>query len=178
MGRSAFCAPRSRPLRMAAPRTPLTGGSSPRDRAAPHDDRPHQVRRPRPVRRAAARAHPPGRLGLPDHRGGPDPRPSGAPRPAGGSNMPGAGAGLAPHRRIEMTTTLLGIVDDRALGTNMRLIVTRPDRLAAAKAAADRAIAVIDEAASRSRDDSERSRIHREPRRSNNLPPLTASAPT
>jgi len=75
-----------------------------------------------------------------------------------------------------MTTTLLGIVDDRALGTNMRLIVTRPDRLAAAKAAADRVIDAIDEAASRFRDDSELSRINREPGRRITVTPLMARA--
>jgi thiamine biosynthesis lipoprotein len=75
-----------------------------------------------------------------------------------------------------MTTTLLGIVDDRALGTNMRLIVTRSDRLAAAKAAADRVIKAIDEAASRFRDDSELSRINREPGRRIAVSPLMARA--
>ena len=64
-----------------------------------------------------------------------------------------------------MSTTLLGIVDDRALGTSMRVIVTRPDRLGTAKAAADRVIRAIDEAASRFRTDSELSRINREPGR-------------
>jgi thiamine biosynthesis lipoprotein len=75
-----------------------------------------------------------------------------------------------------MTTTLLGIVDDRALGTNMRLIVTRPDLLSAAKAAADRVITAIDEAASRFRDDSEISRINREPGRHIHVSPLMARA--
>ncbi len=63
-----------------------------------------------------------------------------------------------------MSITLLGIVDDRALGTSMRLIATRPEMLAAAKAAADRVIKAIDDAASRFRADSELSRINREPR--------------
>ena len=75
-----------------------------------------------------------------------------------------------------MTTTLLGIVDDRALGTNMRLIVTRPDLLSVAKAAADRVITAIDEAASRFRDDSEISRINREPGRHVRVSPLMARA--
>lgn len=75
-----------------------------------------------------------------------------------------------------MSTTLLGIVDDRALGTNMRLIVTRPDRLADAKAAADRVIKAIDDAASRFRDDSELSRVNREPGRQFQISPLLARA--
>jgi len=75
-----------------------------------------------------------------------------------------------------MSTTLLGIVDDRALGTNMRLIVTRPDRLADAKAAADRVINAIDDAASRFRDDSELSRINREPGRQFQVSALLAQA--
>jgi len=75
-----------------------------------------------------------------------------------------------------MSTTLLGIVDDRALGTNMRLIVTRPDRLADAKAAADRVIKAIDDAASRFRDDSELSRVNREPGRQFHVSALLARA--
>ena len=75
-----------------------------------------------------------------------------------------------------MSTTLLGIVDDRALGTSMRLIVTRPDGLKAAKAAADRIISAIDEAASRFRDDSELSRVNREAGREVPVSPLLAQA--
>ena len=75
-----------------------------------------------------------------------------------------------------MSTTLLGIVDDRALGTSMRVIVTRPDRLGTAKAAADRVIRAIDEAASRFRTDSELSRINREPGRRIAVSPLMAQA--
>ena len=75
-----------------------------------------------------------------------------------------------------MSTTLVGIVDDRALGTSMRLIVTRPDRLSAAKAAADRVIKTIDDAASRFRTDSELSRINREPGRRVAVTPLMAQA--
>src|SRR5690348_298436 len=104
------------------------------------------MRRAWTVRGAAARAHPPGRLGLPHHRAGPDPRPPGTPPAARRSDLPRAGAGPASRGRLEMTTTLLGIVDDRALGTNMRLIVTRSDRLVAAKAAADQVIKAIDDA--------------------------------
>lgn len=75
-----------------------------------------------------------------------------------------------------MSITTLGIVDDRALGTSMRLIVTRPELLAAAKAAADRVIKGIDDAASRFRADSELSRVNREPGRQIRISPLLAQA--
>ncbi len=75
-----------------------------------------------------------------------------------------------------MSITLLGIVDDRALGTSMRLVVTRPEMLAAAKAAVDRVITAIDEAASRFRADSELSRINREPGRQMRISRLLAQA--
>jgi len=75
-----------------------------------------------------------------------------------------------------MSTTLLGIVDDRALGTPMRLVVTRPDGLSAAKSAADAVIKAIDKAASRFREDSELSRINREPGRHIRVSPLMAQA--
>ncbi|HEX9095947.1 MAG TPA: FAD:protein FMN transferase [Candidatus Dormibacteraeota bacterium] len=75
-----------------------------------------------------------------------------------------------------MSITLLGIVDDRALGTSMRLVVTRPDQLAAAKSAADRVIKEIDEAASRFRADSELSRVNREPGRPIHVSPPLARA--
>jgi thiamine biosynthesis lipoprotein ApbE len=75
-----------------------------------------------------------------------------------------------------VSTTILGIVDDRALGTSMRLIVTRPDGLASAKVAADTVIRAIDDAASRFRPDSELSKINREPGRKVGLSPLLARA--
>jgi thiamine biosynthesis lipoprotein len=75
-----------------------------------------------------------------------------------------------------MSTTLLGIVDDRALGTSMRLVVTRPEGLVAAKAAADRVIKAIDDAASRFRVDSELSRVNLEPGRQIRISPLLAQA--
>ncbi len=75
-----------------------------------------------------------------------------------------------------MSTTLLGIVDDRALGTSMRLVVTRPVGLSAAKSAADAVIRAIDAAASRFREDSELSRINREPGRHIRVSPLMAQA--
>lgn len=77
-----------------------------------------------------------------------------------------------------MSTTLLGIVDDRALGTSMRLVVTRPDGLVAAKAAADRVIKAIDDAASRFRADSELSQVNAEPGKRIRLSPLLAQALT
>src|SRR6266849_6045521 len=134
------------------------------------------MRRPRPLRRAAAGADPPRRLGLPDHRPRPDSEAAGADRPARGRDLPCPGAGPATHAGVEMSITLLGIVDDRALGTSMRLIVTRPEMLTAAKAAVDRVITAIDEAASRFRADSELSRINREPGRQMRISRLLAQA--
>jgi len=75
-----------------------------------------------------------------------------------------------------MSTMLLGIIDDRALGTSMRLIVTRPDKLAAARSAADRVIKAIDDAASRFRHDSELSGLNRVPGRRIQVSPLLAQA--
>jgi thiamine biosynthesis lipoprotein ApbE len=75
-----------------------------------------------------------------------------------------------------MSITLLGIVDDRALGTSMRLVVTRPEELTAAKNAADRVIKAIDDAASRFRVDSELSRINREAGREIQISALLAQA--
>jgi thiamine biosynthesis lipoprotein len=75
-----------------------------------------------------------------------------------------------------MTTTLLAIADDRALGCPMRVIVTRPRSLAGAKAAVDEVIAAIDSAASRFREDSELSRLNAAPEREVTVSPLLASA--
>jgi thiamine biosynthesis lipoprotein len=57
----------------------------------------------------------------------------------------------------------LASVDDRALGTRVRVVVTRPDRLDAAKSAVDRVLRDIDMACSRFRDDSELSRLNARP---------------
>jgi thiamine biosynthesis lipoprotein ApbE len=75
-----------------------------------------------------------------------------------------------------MSVTVLGIVDGRALGTSMRLVVTRPGELAAAKSAADRVINEIDEVASRFRADSELSHVNREPGRPIHISALLAQA--
>ena len=55
--------------------------------------------------------------------------------------------------------------DDRALGGLLRVVVTRPLRLSAAKAAVDRSLEEMDAAASRFRADSELSRINASPER-------------
>jgi len=55
--------------------------------------------------------------------------------------------------------------DDRALGGLLRVVVTRPSRLSAAKAAVDRSLEEMDAAASRFRADSELSRINASPER-------------
>ncbi|HXL77431.1 MAG TPA: FAD:protein FMN transferase [Candidatus Eisenbacteria bacterium] len=75
-----------------------------------------------------------------------------------------------------MIASVLGIVDGRALGTSMRLIVTRPEALTAAKETADRIINAIDVAASRFREDSELSRVNREAGREVRISPLLAQA--
>jgi thiamine biosynthesis lipoprotein ApbE len=75
-----------------------------------------------------------------------------------------------------MTTAVLGIADDRALGGSMRVIVTRPQSLLAAKTAVDEVIRAIDEAASRFRQDSELSRLNAMPDKVIKVSPLLAKA--
>ena len=75
-----------------------------------------------------------------------------------------------------MTATVLGIADDRALGSALRLIVTRPHSLAAAKAAVDDVTAAMDAAASRFREHSELSRLNARPDRVTIVSPLLAQA--
>jgi FAD:protein FMN transferase len=75
-----------------------------------------------------------------------------------------------------MSTTLLGIADDRALGGSVRVIVTRPADLIKAKAAVDNVLEAIDLAASRFRQDSELSRLNSVPEREVVVSPLLAQA--
>jgi FAD:protein FMN transferase len=75
-----------------------------------------------------------------------------------------------------MSSTVLGISDDRALGGSLRVIVTRPGALLAAKAAVDAVVAAMDQAASRFRDDSELSRLNASPERDVTVSPLLAEA--
>jgi thiamine biosynthesis lipoprotein len=75
-----------------------------------------------------------------------------------------------------MTTAVLGIADDRALGGSVRVIVTRPQSLIAAKAAVDEVIRAIDAAASRFREDSELSRLNAMPDKVIKVSPLLAQA--
>jgi FAD:protein FMN transferase len=75
-----------------------------------------------------------------------------------------------------MSSTVLGIADDRALGGTLRVIVTRPGALRAAKAAVDEVVDAIDQAASRFRDDSELSRLNASPDRDVTVSPLLAEA--
>ena len=69
-----------------------------------------------------------------------------------------------------------GIADDRALGGIVRVVVTRPDRLAAVKAAVDAVLRDVDLAASRFREDSEISRLNASPERDFVAGPLLARA--
>jgi len=75
-----------------------------------------------------------------------------------------------------MTATVLGIADDRALGGSLRVIVTRPQSLVAAKAAVDEVVAAIDRAASRFRPDSEISLVNGRPDQVTIVSPLLAQA--
>jgi thiamine biosynthesis lipoprotein len=75
-----------------------------------------------------------------------------------------------------VSANVLGIADDRALGGSLRVIVTRPESLLAAKGAVDEVVAAIDAAASRFRDDSELSRLNATPDRVVKVSPLLAQA--
>ena len=65
---------------------------------------------------------------------------------------------------------------DRALGTDVHVVVTRPQRLAAAKQAVDRVLRDIDDACSRFREDSELSRVNGATGREQTVSPLLAMA--
>src|SRR6202795_2006443 len=75
-----------------------------------------------------------------------------------------------------MSSTVLGIADGRALGGSLRVGVTRPASLHAAKHAVDEVGAAMDEAASRFREDSELSRLNASPDREVTVSPLLAQA--
>jgi thiamine biosynthesis lipoprotein len=75
-----------------------------------------------------------------------------------------------------MSVSVLGIADDRALGSAVRVIVTRPRSLAAAKDAVDSVLRAIDLAASRFRVDSELSHINATPDRVVKVSPLLGQA--
>jgi FAD:protein FMN transferase len=75
-----------------------------------------------------------------------------------------------------MSSTVLGIADGRALGGSLRVVVTRPGSLRAAKAAVDEVVAAMDQAASRFRDDSELSLLNASPDREVTISPLLAQA--
>ena len=75
-----------------------------------------------------------------------------------------------------MTASVLGVADGRALGGSLRVIVTDPARLDAAKAAVDRVVAAMDAAASRFREDSELARVNASPGTSIKVGPLLAQA--
>ena len=75
-----------------------------------------------------------------------------------------------------MSSTVLGIADGRALGGNLRVVVTRPGSLRAAKAAVDEVVAAMDQAASRFREDSELSLLNASPDREVAISPLLAQA--
>jgi thiamine biosynthesis lipoprotein len=71
---------------------------------------------------------------------------------------------------------LVAFVDDRALGTSVRLVVTRPQRLRAAKTAVDSVLQAVDRACSRFREDSELSRLNSSPGEETAVSPILARA--
>jgi thiamine biosynthesis lipoprotein len=75
-----------------------------------------------------------------------------------------------------MAASVLGIADDTALGCLMRVIVTRPSGLTAAKTAVDGVVDAIDAVASRFREDSELSHINSRPDTDVIVSPLLAKA--
>jgi thiamine biosynthesis lipoprotein len=75
-----------------------------------------------------------------------------------------------------MSAMVLGIADDRALGCSLRLVVTNPNQLRAAKTAVDQVVSAIDQAASRFREDSELSRLNASPEQDIKVSPLLAQA--
>ncbi|MGH7761038.1 MAG: FAD:protein FMN transferase [Candidatus Dormibacteraceae bacterium] len=75
-----------------------------------------------------------------------------------------------------MSSIVLGIADGRALGGSLRVVVTRPGSLHAAKAAVDEVVAAMDQAASRFREDSELSLLNASPDREVTISPLLAQA--
>jgi thiamine biosynthesis lipoprotein len=75
-----------------------------------------------------------------------------------------------------MTAMVLGISEGRALGCALRVIVTRPETLAAARAAVDEVVAAIDLAANRFREDSELSRLNASAGREVGMSSLLANA--
>lgn len=73
-----------------------------------------------------------------------------------------------------MNRSPVAIVDDRALGGSLRVVVTRAADLTAAKTAIDELLRAIDVAASRFREDSELSRLNAAPGREMGTSPLLA----
>ena len=73
---------------------------------------------------------------------------------------------------------MLGIADGRDFGGSLRVVVTRPGSIRAAKVAVDEVVAAMDSAASRFREDSELSRLNASPDREVAVSPLLAQAIT
>ena len=73
-----------------------------------------------------------------------------------------------------MNRTPLGIIDDRALGSSLRVVVTPEANVGVAKAAIDELLRAVDLAASRFREDSELSRLNSTPGYETVISPLFA----
>src|ERR1700694_3215233 len=134
----------------------------------------------RPVRRDPAGDDPARLLGLSDHRAGRDSSAPDGAGPARCGRLPSprdrAAQGASAEATPEMRSTVLGISDDRALGSSLRLIVTNPALLLAAKAAVDDVVKAIAPAASRFREASELSRLNTSPAQEVTISPLLAQA--
>jgi thiamine biosynthesis lipoprotein len=73
-----------------------------------------------------------------------------------------------------MSDTTMATAEDRALGTGVRVVVTRPSGLAAAKQAVDAVLRAVDDTCSRFREDSELSRLNAAAGREVQVSPLLA----
>ena len=75
-----------------------------------------------------------------------------------------------------MTVNVVGVFEGRALGCDLRVIVTRPETLSAVREAVDGIVAAMDRAASRFHTDSELSVVNASPDRVVKLSPLLTRA--
>src|SRR5258708_25029659 len=95
-------------------------------------------------------------------------------RPATGRDKERRARAGRPKGEGKMSSTVLGIADGRALGGTLRVVVTRPGSLRAARAAVDEGVAAMEQAASRFREDSELSLLNASPDRDVPASPLLA----
>ena len=75
--------------------------------------------------------------------------------------MAAMGPGYRDWRPVDVGATAVGVAERDALGTTARVVVWPPNWTGRALAAVDAELALLDKQASRFRDDSEISRLHR-----------------